>query len=110
MKKPARSEHSIKGRPNPQEQNLFIMDTTAQFFHSKIIIYKLRQKFKPSLILGNTSYNKRWPPLQIEHLQNSLKLVVSANFLMIFHNIFLGLNVNMLRYTMEGKLNLPYFE
>ena len=71
-----------------QELKFLIMAKTAQFFQIKIIIYKRRQKFNPSLILGNTSYNKRWPPIQIEHLQNSLKLVVSAHFLMIFHNIY----------------------
>ena len=54
-------------KPNHQEQNLLIMGKTAQFFHIKIIIYKLRQQFNPSLILGNASYNKRWPPLQIRH-------------------------------------------
>ena len=61
------SLHAHEGRPNPQEQNSLIMGKTAQLFHNRIIIDKLRQKFNPSLILGNASYTKRWPPLQIRH-------------------------------------------
>ena len=100
----------IKGRPNRQELPLLIMDKTAPFCQIKIIIYKLRQQFNPSLILGNTSFTKRWPPLHIEHLHNSIKLIVSAHILRIFHNIyFLGLKVDMLRYTMAGgKIDFCY--
>ena len=85
------------------------MAKTAQFFQIKIIIYKRRQKVNPNLILGNTSYNKRWPPKQIEHLQNSLKLAVSAHFLKIFHNISFRFESQYVKVHNGGKIESYLF-